>query len=80
MMGWNGGGWWGIGMVIMGVFWVVVMAVVIWAVVRLSRSTRAGQGRDVESARQILDRRFALGESDAEQYAQMRRVLDGHGG
>jgi putative membrane protein len=79
MMDWNGnGGGWGAGMVIMVVFVAALIALAVWAVVRLSRRTDE-PARSVESPRQILDRRFASGELDETQYAQARRVLDGRG-
>ncbi len=79
MMDWNGNsGGWGAGVVIMVVFFVALIALAVWAVVRLSRRTDE-PGRSAESPRQILDRRFASGELDETQYAQARRVLDGRG-
>ena len=69
--GYGNGGWW---MLSMGAFWVVLVAVVIWAGMRLSRHTDAPTGAKVESPRHILDRRFASGEIDEAQYAQARRV------
>jgi len=79
MMDWNGNsGGWGAGMVIMVVFFVALIALAVWAIVRLSRRT-GEPARSVESPRQILDRRFASGELDEAQYAQARRVLDGRG-
>jgi putative membrane protein len=79
MMDWNGNsGGWGAGMVIMVVFFVALIALAVWAVVRLSRRTDE-PARSAESPRQILDRRFASGELDESQYAQARRVLDGRG-
>lgn len=79
MMDWNGnGGGWGAGMVIMVVFFVALIALAVWAIVRLSRRSDE-PARSVESPRQILDRRFASGELDEAQYGQARRVLDGRG-
>jgi putative membrane protein len=79
MMDWNSNGsGWGAGMVIMVVFFVALIALAVWAVVRLS-SRSDEPGRSAESPRQILDRRFASGELDEAQYAQGRRVLEGRG-
>lgn len=76
MMGYGYGndGWW---MLFMGLFWVVLVAVVIWAVMRLSQRSGEPTRATLESPRHILDRRFASGEIDETQYAQARRVLDG---
>lgn len=79
MMDWNGnGGGWGAGMVFMGVFFVALIALAVWAVMRLNRRSDE-PSRSVESPRQMLDRRFASGELDESQYSQARRVLDGRG-
>jgi putative membrane protein len=84
MMGWYGtDGWWGAGMMMfMGVFWFALIAVAVWAIVKLTRQTGApGTGTPgtgtVEPTRHVLDRRLAAGEIDAEHYAEMRRVLEG---
>jgi putative membrane protein len=78
MMGWYPGGWAGAGFWGMGVMvlvWGAVIAVAVWA---LARATRTEQvvGAPVESARALLDRRFAAGEIDAEEYAARRRALE----
>ncbi|MGB3680973.1 MAG: SHOCT domain-containing protein [Rubrobacteraceae bacterium] len=62
-------------------FWAVVAVLVIsmlrWAV---SGARGAASGSDTESsnrdARQILDERYASGELDREEYAQMRRDIE----
>lgn len=79
MMYWDGnGGWWGVGMLLMGVFWIAVIALAVWAVLRVSRGSNQPAAGEVDSARRILDRRYAAGEITTEQYAEMRRVLEGH--
>lgn len=77
MMDWNDGSGWmnGNGMWMMLLFWGVFMAVVVWAVLRKTRSGVSAMS--AESPRQILERRFAAGEVDAEQYGEARRVLEG---
>ena len=79
MMGyWNDNGSWlnGFGMVLMVLVWGGLIGLAVWAV---SRSSRWNQNAVAggESPRQILDRRFASGELDAEEYASARRVLEG---
>jgi putative membrane protein len=79
MMDWSGNAsWWNTGMIFMGLFWVVLIAFAVWAVLRLSRRDDDQARPGVESARHILDRRFASGEIDAQAYAESRRVLEGH--
>jgi putative membrane protein len=79
MMGWydHGMGWgaW-LGM---GAFWLVLLALIVFLIVRLlpgnDRST-GGPG----SPEEILDRRFARGEIDAQTYAAQRATLVEHRG
>ena len=84
MMDWgsNGSGFWALWMVLSALFWIALIALAVWAVLRLSQRRDRGPGDGgplVESPRQILDRRFASGEIDAATYAEMRRVLEGRG-
>jgi putative membrane protein len=63
------------GWIFMGLFWLAVIALVVWAVVALLPGTRGvGPGRR-DTPLEILDRRFALGELTAEQYRQAREEL-----
>ena len=75
MMGWYGGGMGYGAWMFMGVFWLVLLGVIIWAVVRLLPARRDGASRDVDSPEDILDRRFARGEIDAEAYQVQRAAL-----
>ena len=68
MMYWNTMGFFGWTMMI--VFWVAVVALIVWAV-RSTASTR----RESEPI-DILDRRFALGEIDGDEYEKRRRTLE----
>lgn len=78
MMGWYDGGWGWTGMLFMVLFWGVLIGAVVWGVARLTRRPGDGSGQPpLESPRQILDRRFASGEIDEEQYATARRALEG---
>lgn len=72
--GWSTGGWWAMGF--MMVFWIVVIGLGIWAIVRFTSGTTSSTTVSTESARAILDRRFANGEIDATAYAEARRVLE----
>jgi putative membrane protein len=75
--GMGAGGW-----VLMTVFWIVLVAVVVWAIVRLVPS-RSDDGREPrhaaaeppEAPREILDRRLAGGEIDVETYEKLRSKL-----
>jgi len=68
MHGWSGG--WGMGF--MGLFWILVIVLVVAAVWRLL--PRGGASRSVppagDEAEELLRRRYAKGELDREEYQQ----------
>lgn len=78
--GFGAGGW-----IAMTVFWVSLLALVIWAVTRagagwgaaVSRTSQErGRGDTApESPEDIVDRRFAAGEIDEDTYQSMRAAL-----
>lgn len=75
-----GGGWGmgGAGWVLMLVVWVLLVAVIVWGVTRLlpgSATRHADRPNRVETPEEILDRRFASGEIDAETYRTARDEL-----
>jgi Predicted membrane protein (DUF2078). len=72
MMGYG----WGMGFagwLFMGLLWVVIIGLVVWAVIALLPGSRSAGQR--ETPEEILDRRFALGELDTEQYRRAREEL-----
>jgi putative membrane protein len=74
MMGYG----WGmgtLGWIFMGVFWIVVIGLVVWGAVALLPGARSAGRKERERPEEILDRRFALGEIDAEQYRRAREEL-----
>jgi putative membrane protein len=75
MMGWYGMSMGLSGWLFMGLFWLALLVLVVWLVVRLlpSRERPASGGQD--SPEEILDRRFARGEIDEQTYAAQRAVL-----
>lgn len=74
MMDWYGamgaGGW-----ILMTLFWVIVIALVVWVAVRLfpTRATRSNE--TAERPEELLDRRLARGEIDPETYDKLREKL-----
>lgn len=64
------GGWVG-----MGVFWLVVVALVVWGVSRLF-PTRQGSSPQGSSAQDVLDARLASGDIDPATYRALREELD----
>jgi Predicted membrane protein (DUF2078). len=76
MMGWYGGGMGVLGMLAMGVFWLILLGLIIWLVVRLLPGSGSGTTRSTgESALEILDRRLARGEIDLETWQAQRAAL-----
>lgn len=77
MMGWYGSGMGFAGWFFMGLFWLVLLGVIIWAVVRLlpTRQQTPGGPSMAETPEEILDRRFARGEIDLENYQAQRQAL-----
>lgn len=61
----------------MMVFWVLILAAIVWGVVYFARS--AGQSRQDtprgESPLDVLKRRYATGEINKEQLEEMKRTL-----
>jgi putative membrane protein len=68
MMG--GMGW--LGMLLVGVFWIVVIALVIWGVVNLLHIQQTTSEPD---AQETLKRRYARGEISREEFEQARIAL-----
>lgn len=65
--------------VFMALFWIVVIGLLVWAIIALLSRNR-GTARPVhpgahQAAEDILDRRFAMGEINIEQYRQARAEL-----
>lgn len=68
--GMGAGGW-----LLMTLFWVVLVAVIVWAVARIFPSRRDGEGEAPERPEDILDRRLAGGEMDPATYDEIREKL-----
>ncbi|MGV8965838.1 MAG: SHOCT domain-containing protein [Cellulomonas sp.] len=86
MMGWYGNGMNGGGWVFMGLFWIALIALTVWLVLRLlpskGKPSVTGTGSapwpatpGQESPFEILDRRLALGDIDGETYHAHRAAL-----
>lgn len=80
MMGWGAGGLGGfwLGSIFMILFWVLLIAGVIWLVLAVARQTGTGTGgvqAPRSSALTILDERFARGEIDADEYQKRKSAL-----
>jgi len=74
--GW-GWGWMAFGAAWMVFFWGAIIALVVWAISRLSgdRERTAGQSLESRSALDIAKERYARGEITREQFEQLREDL-----
>jgi putative membrane protein len=62
----------------MGVFWLILIGLIVWLVVRLLPGSGDGPSRDTgESALELLDRRLANGQIDLELWQAQRAALVG---
>ncbi len=76
MMGWYGGGMGPLGWLAMGVFWLILIGLIVWLVIRLLPGSTSGTARDTgESPLSILDRRLARGEIDLDTWQAQRAAL-----
>ena len=78
------GSWGWIGIIVMILFWLVMLALFVWAITSImsstSRRSNSGPGTPPEdSAMRILRERYARGEIDSEQFEQARRTLNNDG-
>lgn len=67
---WNTMGFFGWSMMIL--FWVAVVALIIWAI----RSAGASRSMPKSDAIAILERRFAAGEIDRDEFEDKKRTLE----
>ena len=76
MMGWYGGGMGALGFFGMGLFWLILLGLIVWLVTRLLPASGEQPPRTTgESAVEILDRRMANGEIDMEAWQAQRAAL-----
>lgn len=70
---WFGWGW----MMLMPLIWIVLLGVIVWAVIRLAQrpTDRTADQQRRDTPQEILDRRLAAGEIDADAYRQARELL-----
>jgi putative membrane protein len=63
------------GWIFMGLVWIAVIGLAVWAAGSLLPGSGPARPGGPETPEEILDRRFALGELDIEQYRQVREQL-----
>ena len=74
MMGYGLGGPWMMALSV--VFWVFVVAAVVWLVLVVSRGQGTSTGRS-RSSLDVLEERYARGEIDAEEFRTRRGLIEG---
>lgn len=73
MMGWG----WG-GMLLMGLFWIALIALVAWAAYRIAKGRGwIGGSAGRATPEEVLDERYARGEIERDEYVRMREELRG---
>lgn len=71
-----GGGSWGAWMIFHWLFWLVLLALVVWAGIVLARRSGSSDGERTKSALDLLNERYARGEIDRDEYLQRRKDID----
>jgi len=75
MYGYGSGAWW---MMLMPLLWIALIAILVWAVVRLIQPHGGGRAEARrETPVEILDRRYAQGDIDDTTYTTTRARLTG---
>ncbi len=72
------GGYWPFGpfgMLFMGLFWIAVIALIVWAIWRVTAGRRVAH-LPSESHLDILKRRLASGEITADEFTKLRKTID----
>ena len=77
MMGWYGNGLGSLGWLGMGVFWLILLGLIMWLAVRLLPGSGGTTRHTSESALETLDRRLAGGELDIQAWQAQRAALVG---
>jgi putative membrane protein len=78
MMGSYGNAMGSLGWLGMGVFWLLLLGLIVWLVMRLLPGTTGRTSNPIgDSAAEILDRRMASGEIDVPAWQAQRAALQG---
>ena len=85
--GWQSGGWGMMGPHMMGgfgwmwlmpIFWIVFIGLIIWAIVAFVRGSSGSRGQDaskMDSALEVLKKRYARGEISKEEFEEKKKDL-----
>jgi putative membrane protein len=78
MMGSYGNGMGSLGWLGMGVFWLLLLGLIVWLIMRLLQTSTGPTSRSTgDSAAETLDRRMASGEIDVPAWQAQRAALQG---
>jgi putative membrane protein len=69
------GGYWPFGMLFMGLFWIAVIALVVWGIWRLTGGRRMAHVTG-ESHLDILRRRLASGEITSDEFTKLKKTIE----
>lgn len=67
----------GFGMGFGWIFWILILAAIIWAIIRFSSQSprRSGPSQQSEDALEILKKRYARGEIGKEEFEEKKKTL-----
>lgn len=71
----DGGMWFGGGF--MWIFWILIIAAVIWLLKMVSDNSFRNRKPDDDGPLEILEKRYARGEIEEEEYQRRRKELEG---
>ena len=76
-MMWNGNGygWGGGGMLLMGLFWVLVIGLIVWGISRMAGHGYTHGGQSDNNALDIAKERYAKGEIDQQEFDKIKKNL-----
>lgn len=77
MMGSYGNGMGSLGLLGAGAFWLLLVGLIVWLVMRLHPGSSRSDRPISESAAEVLDRRMANGEMDVPAWQAQRAALQG---
>ena len=60
----------------MWIFWIALIALIVWAFVAITARSRPSAGGGSETPMDVLKKRLARGEIDAEEYRRLKTELD----
>jgi putative membrane protein len=69
------GGYWPFGMLFMGLFWIAIIALIVWGIWRMTAGRRMAHVTG-ESHVDILKRRLASGEITSDEFTKLKKTIE----